>query len=52
MGNQSKGFKSLGCVKRRLQNRQGILIGLDNNRHNTWVETRHQNVEISQPSVN
>ena len=52
MGNHGKGFKSLGCGKRRLQNRQSILMGLNYKRHHAWVETRHQNVDISQPSVN
>ncbi|MEI7664463.1 MAG: hypothetical protein WCI65_00245 [Synechococcaceae cyanobacterium ELA263] len=52
MGNQSKGFKRRRRGECRRQNLQSILIWLDNKGHHTRVETRHQNVQISQTSVN
>ena len=44
MGNHGKDFKSLGCGESRFQNRQCILIWLNNKGHHTWVEARHQYV--------
>ena len=51
MGNQSKGVKSRRRGQCRLQNLQGILIGLDDKGHHTRVEPRHENVQISQTCV-
>ena len=52
MGNQSNGFKRRRRGECRLQNLQSILIRLNDKRHHTRVQTRHQNVQISQTSVN
>lgn len=51
MGYQSKGFKRRRGGECSLQNRQGVLIWLDNKGHHTRIETRQQNIQVSQTGI-